>query len=97
MKAVTTVLLTVLAYGLGFKKLFEQCRQADSDFAIGETLLGIVTDWSDAEIKGLKNAIGQETAAKLLRGCKVHWLRSFQRVFQCIPYQQMCNSNVTSS
>ena len=44
---------TASAYGLGFKKLFEQYRQADTNFAIGKTLLGIVTDWSDAEIKGL--------------------------------------------
>ena len=30
------------------------------------TLQGIVTDWSDAEIKGLKSVIGEENATKLL-------------------------------
>ena len=39
------------AYGLGFKKLFEQCKQADTNFTIGETLLKIVTG---AETKGLQ-------------------------------------------
>ena len=68
------------AYALGFKKLFEQCQVADSNFNIGGTLQGIITDWSDAEIKGLKNVIGEESAMKLLKGCKVHWLRSCQRI-----------------
>ena len=72
------------AYGLGFKKLFEQCKQADTNFTIGETLLGVVTDWSDAEINGLRDVIGLETASKLLRGCKVHWLRSYLTVYECI-------------
>ena len=39
----------------------------------------VVTDWSDAEIKGLGEAIGKETAQTLLKGCKVHWSRSWQR------------------
>jgi len=36
------------------------------------TLVGVVTDWSDAEINGLRMAVGKETAEKLLKGCKVH-------------------------
>ena len=43
-------------------------------------LQGIVTDWSDAEILGLKTAVGKDMAEKLLKGCKVHWQRSCQRV-----------------
>ena len=68
------------AYALGFKKLFEQCQMADPNFRIGGTLQGIITDWSDAESKGLKNVIGEECAMKLLKGCRVHWLRSCQRI-----------------
>ena len=68
------------AYALGFKKLFEQCKVADQNFRVGETLQGIITDWSDAEIKGLKNVIGEGIAMKLLKGCKVHWLCSCQRI-----------------
>ena len=44
------------------------------------TLIGIVTDWSDAEINGLKLAVGEEMATKLLKGCGVHWQCSCQRV-----------------
>ena len=74
------------AYELGFKKVFEQCNMADQNFKVGETLQGIVTDWSDAEIKGLQNVVGRENALKLLKGCKVHWLRSCQRVSEFIAH-----------
>ena len=45
-----------------------------------KSLIGIVTDWSDAEINGLKLAVGKEMATKLLTGCGVYWQRSCQRV-----------------
>ena len=41
---------------------------------------GIVINWSAAEMKGLKLAIGDEHAKKLLKGCQVHWIRLCQRV-----------------
>ena len=47
---------------------------------LGETLVGVVMDWSDAEILGLGTAVGKDLATNLLRGCKVHWARSWQRV-----------------
>ena len=67
-------------YALCFKKIFDKCRNTNDDFELGSTLQGIVTDWSDAEINGLKIAVGKKTAEKLLKGCKVHWQRSCQRV-----------------
>ena len=45
-----------------------------------KSLIGIVTDWSDAEINGLKLAVGKEMATKLLTGCGGYWQRSCQRV-----------------
>ena len=42
-------------------------------------MLGIV-DRLDAEIKGLGSAVGNELAITPLRGCKVHWTRSWQQV-----------------
>lgn len=67
-------------YALCFKKLFDKCRNTNEDFEFGSTLQDIVTDWSDAEINRLKMAVGKKTAEKLLKGCKVHWQRSCQRV-----------------
>ena len=43
----------------------------------------MVTDWSDAEIRGPGEAVGRDTATELLRGCIVHWSRSWQRVRDC--------------
>ena len=55
-------------------------KNASESFELGLILQGIVTDWSDAEIRGLKTAVGKDMAEKLLKGCKVHWQRSCQRV-----------------
>ena len=61
-------------YALCFKKLFEKCKSSRTDFELGITLQGIVIDWSDAEIKGVRSA------GKLLKRCKVHW----QHLCQCV-------------
>ena len=68
------------AYTLCFTKMFEQCKKDHPNFAVGESLVGVVTDWSDAQCNGLRIAVGKELADKLLRGCEVHWNRSYQRV-----------------
>ena len=62
------------------QKMFDRCRTSNEDFELGSTLLGIVTDWSDAETNGLRKAAGKKSAEKLLKGCKVHWQRSCQRI-----------------
>ena len=67
------------AHALAFKKTFDACKESYPEFSIGKTLLGVVVDWSDAEIQ-LRDAVGNDLATKLLRGCKVHWARSWQRV-----------------
>ena len=62
-------------------------------------LKGIIVDWSDTETKGLRQAIGEDTADRLLRGCNVHWARSYQRVADrvtCNSRVQMCNKKIAS-
>ena len=45
------------------------CRKKDNpEFCIGKTLL-------DCSV-----AVGEEMANTLLKGCKVHWIQSYQRV-----------------
>ena len=68
------------AYALCFMKTFEQCKKDHPNFTVGESLVGVVVDWSDAQCNGLRLALGKELADKLLRGCEVHWNRSYQRV-----------------
>ena len=68
--------------------MFEKCRSANENFELGQTLQGIVTDWSDAEIRGFKTAVGKNMAEKLLKGCKVHWQRSCQHVAEKVLSSQ---------
>ena len=68
------------AYALAFQKLVAKCKAENPSFELGVTILGVITDCSDAEIKGLQLAVGKAQAEELFRGCKVHWLRSSQRV-----------------
>ena len=48
------------AHALAFKKTFNACKQSYLDFKLGETLVGVVVDWSDAEILGLGTAVGKD-------------------------------------
>ena len=68
------------AHALAFKKIFQKCQKDHQEFKVGSTLIGIVTDWSDAETAGLKNVVGDDIASKVLKGCQVHWNRSWQCV-----------------
>ena len=40
----------------------------------------VVTDWSDAEVRGLCKAVSEQVQQSLVRGCRVHWNRSWQRI-----------------
>ena len=53
------------AHKLAFSKTFNKCKTDYPEFEPGKTLLGVVVDWSDAEIQGLGSAVGPETARKL--------------------------------
>ena len=68
------------AYALAFKKIFAKCSSYNQRFLPGSTLIGILTDWSDAETNGLRQAVGKTVAENLLRGCSVHWNCFCQRV-----------------
>jgi hypothetical protein len=54
------------------------------DFGNGNSLDVILVDFDDDEANSLKDVIGKEKAEKILRGCQVHWARSFQRVAKLV-------------
>ena len=72
----------------GYALCYKKCRNANENFELGLTLQGIVTDWSDAEIRGLKTAVRKNIAEKLLKGCKVHWQQSCERVAEKVLSSQ---------
>ena len=54
-------------------------------------------DWNDTETKGLREAVGEELADRLLRGCNVHWARSYQRVADRVNSSvQKCNRKLAT-
>ena len=80
----------------GIEKASKDCPK----FSLGGTLMRIVIDWSDAEGKRLKAAIGDELASELLRGCLVHWecswVRIRKRVISSDPFHKAVESKVFS-
>lgn len=64
-------------YKKTFELMFKFCHKDHPNFKVGKTLKGIIVDWSDTEAKGLREVIGDELAGKVLRGCNVHWSRSW--------------------
>ena len=72
--------LTAEAYEHCFKSVFQTVKKTCPQFAVGKTLLGVVLDWSDQQMKGLEGAVGEDTAAKVAKGCRVHFIRSVKRV-----------------
>lgn len=72
------------SYGIVFNELFNNVTKKFPDFDNGKNLKMILVDFDDAQANGLKRAIGEATAEKLLRGCQVHWARSLQRVAKLV-------------
>ena len=73
---------------IGFGKIFGMAKSDCSEFEVGTTLRGIVIDWSDAEADGLRKAVGDIVANRLLKGCQVYWARSYQRLLMRYVGQQ---------
>lgn len=63
--------LDATAYSNAFSAIFSEIKKEHSDFGVAKTLKGIVADWSDTQLNGLKLAIGEEVANKVVKGCQV--------------------------
>ena len=48
-------------YRLAFKLMFDTCYKEHPKFKVGESLKGIIVDWSDTEAKGLCEVIDGDT------------------------------------
>ena len=69
---------------LAFQAVFSTVQDDKPSFKVGKTLIAIVLDWSDQQLKGLEAVIGEETTAKVVKGCQVHFTRSVKRVSERI-------------
>jgi len=60
------------AYAQCFRATFDQVTEDHPTFQPGNTLTGIIADWSDQQITGLEMVLGKPTAGNILKGCQVH-------------------------
>ena len=63
--------LTAEAYREAFRAMFAAVKSDHPQFAVGKTLLGILTDWSDTQLRGIEEATSKEMAATVVKGCQV--------------------------
>lgn len=49
-----------LAFNQCFRVLFETMKEDHPKFAVGMSLLGIITDWSDQQYNGLANVVSED-------------------------------------
>ena len=59
------------AYKIAFENVFAAVTASYPNFNGGKSLEGITVDFSDAQAQGLRDALGEEFASNILRGCKV--------------------------
>ena len=59
------------SYAQCFKAIFEQTDEDHPSFKVGESLTGIIADWSDQQVSGLEMVIGKSKAGSILKGCQV--------------------------
>lgn len=59
------------AYKAAFNSIFSHVKSTHQGFEVGKSLKGIIADWSDTQMNGLKSAIGEEVANKVVKGCQV--------------------------
>lgn len=60
------------AYAQCFEAIFDQVKKDDPTFKVGDTLTGIIADWSDQQASCLDRAVGKSLAGEILKGCQVY-------------------------
>ena len=63
--------LDAASYTHAFNAIFRKMKEKHPTFGVGKTLKGIITDWSDTQLHGLRDAIGEEITSQVVKGCQV--------------------------
>ena len=63
--------LDASAYSQAFQAIFGEVHKKHPAFGVGKTLKGIIADWSDTQLQGLQDAVGEERANNVVKGCQV--------------------------
>ena len=73
--------LTSDAYCRCFEAIFSSVSSAHPRFAVGTSLVGIITDWSDHQFSGLEKAVGKGVAESVVKGCQVCQFRTITYMY----------------
>ena len=60
--------LTSEAYKEAFRATFSTVKADHPKFTVGKTLYGVIVECSDAQIRGMKEAVGSELAMEIIKG-----------------------------
>lgn len=71
-----------------FSKTFNICSSDLCSFNPGESLFAVVTDWSDAEVHGLCDAVVEKVGQSLVHECCMHWNHSWQQIHDRASYSK---------
>lgn len=63
--------LDATSYTHAFNAIFSKVKEVYPTFEVGKTLKGIIADWSDVQLQGLRRAIGEEKTDQVVKGCQV--------------------------
>ena len=63
--------LDASSYTHAFNAIFSKTKEKHHTLAVGTTLKGIIADWSDTQLNGLRGAIGEESTSKVMKECQV--------------------------
>ena len=63
--------LTAEAYREAFKAAFSAVKSDHPEFEVGKTQQGILTDWSDTQLRGIEEATSKKKTAKVVKRCQV--------------------------
>ncbi|XP_078371074.1 uncharacterized protein LOC144654724 [Oculina patagonica] len=72
--------LTAEAYQVAFSGIFKAVGKYYPQFDPKDCLQAVIVDYSDAQVQGLIQTVGQNKAFSVLKGCQLHWMRSVLRV-----------------
>lgn len=79
--------LDASAYKCAFEAIFGQVKKRHPEFGVGKSLKGIITDWSDTQLKGLQSVIGEDKTSQVVKGCQVMNLLSMTNQYTiCYTY-----------
>ena len=88
--------LDATSYKYAFNAIFSKVKEKHPTFAVGRTLKGIIADWSDTQLQGLRGAIGEETTNNVMKGCQVRYTKQwlFHKTLKYLRYLQQPSTHV---